>query len=158
MVSRCGPAGTGTLLAGNIHAQPGISVISVSASVAIMPGCLLSAVYTGTGLLIANVRVSVALAGAAIREPPFSRLTLIALSPIDAGLPAAALSSFQVAEIVQSTHRMALAEFAALRTEAVGSRRAFVASSTNDILSAFTLTSEIRTNSALGPRRVTATI
>lgn len=106
-----------------------------------MPGGIVSATDTRAGLGVATLGVAVALASLAVREVPEARLALTASPPIGIR-PTLASASFNVAEIIQCPHTVAVARDATLWAKSIRSRRATVATSADDVLFA-------RTNAAV---------
>ncbi len=116
------------------------------------------AVDAGSALLVADVRMSVAVARATTGEAPEARLALVALASVDAFLATLALAGASVAEVVQRSDGVAFARGAALGAEAVRARRAPVAATSHHVLLALALAAQPRADAAFRARRVTGAL
>lgn len=118
--------------AGYVDADSRITVKGIDATVAIVPGGVVSATDASTGLGIAAVRVSVALAALAVRKVPETGFALATGSAV--GVTATlATTSFNVAKVVESTDPVAIARYAAFGTESVRARCATIATSADHV-------------------------
>lgn len=123
--TRTGPAGY-------VDADSRIAVEGVDAAIAVVPGGGVSAVDASTGPGIAAFRVSVALAALAVREIPESRLTLATGSAVGVR-STLATPGLDVAEVIEGSDRVAVAGYAALRSETVSARSTVVAPTADDV-------------------------
>lgn len=118
-----------------------------------MSGGEISTTDASPGLGVAAVRVSVALAALAVREVPETGLALAAGSAVGVG-PTLAPAGLDVAEIVEGADAVAVARNASLGPEAICSRRAAIATSTDHVWFARTQSAVVLAQKTAGARRV----
>ena len=86
------PTGTRTWFAGEVGTKSGIAVVAGDATLAVQAVGEVATIDAGTGALVTDGGMAIALAGTAVGEGPEARLTLVALPASDASLAAFALS------------------------------------------------------------------
>lgn len=147
---------TGTLPAWYIDADPRITVKVINASVAVVSGRIVPAVYAGSRLRVAAVGVSVTFASTTVREIPKTRLTQTAGSRVGVRVATAA-ACFYVAEVIEGSDTVAVAWLATFRSEVVRPWCTSVAFTTDYLRLARTPAAELITQETVRSGRVALT-
>jgi hypothetical protein len=140
--ARLGRSGTRTGTTRHVDADFRLSVEAGSTPFAMLPVRIVGAVGATSGAWVAHLGVTIALTAHTVRIRPEARLTKVTLETVRV-LATSALTGAHVAHVVPGSVRVTVTRFAAVRSEVVIAGRTSIASTSDHVRLAFTLTAQL---------------